>query len=292
MKNIALILGAFFITLVANSQDLVVTPKGDSINCNITKVKHNNIYFTFKYDDEYRSTLLPISSVKAYSYDFFSENHIPANMIIGKGDYARFRIAVNTGYSYQLANISDNTPNLLVDYMKNLRRGYHFGGDLTFFTSETIGFGVKASHFSTWNSINDIAFDLEDGLGTTVNGKISDDITVTFIAPSFTTRLYNGDKNNSFYSSFAIGYLLYKNEATYYDSFIMKGNSIGFGLDIGYDIGLSEKFSLGFQISLLAGTLTEVELNYGNRIETLALEEDEYESLGRIDLSIGLRFHK
>ena len=72
----------------------------------------------------------------------------------------------------------------------------------------------------------------------------------------------------------------------------MTGSTLGISFDIGYDIGLSENLSLGFQLSVLSGTLFEYDWNDGSTTETINLEEGEYESLNRIDFSVGLRFGK
>ncbi len=42
------------LAVIANSivaQDLIITSEGDSINCKITKVKNDFVYFTFKHND-------------------------------------------------------------------------------------------------------------------------------------------------------------------------------------------------------------------------------------------------
>jgi hypothetical protein len=67
---------------------------------------------------------------------------------------------------------------------------------------------------------------------------------------------------------------------------------VGLSFDIGYDFALSENLSLGFHISSLTGTLFEYVWNDGGRTETIKLEKGEYESLNRIDFSVGLRFGK
>ena len=51
-----------------NAQDLIVTTKGDSLNCKITKVKSDNIYFTFTNNGNTFNSLLPMSNVNSYQY--------------------------------------------------------------------------------------------------------------------------------------------------------------------------------------------------------------------------------
>lgn len=72
----------------------------------------------------------------------------------------------------------------------------------------------------------------------------------------------------------------------------MTGRTAGLALDFACDIGLSENLALGFQISFLSGMLSEYNRNDARTSETIKLEKGEYESLNRIDFSVGLRFGK
>jgi len=55
---------------------------------------------------------------------------------------------------------------------------------------------------------------------------------------------------------------------------------------------LSENFALGFQFSYTAGTLMQYELIDGSGSHTIKFDENNYENLSHINLSIGLRFNK
>ena len=90
----------------------------------------------------------------------------------------------------------------------------------------------------------------------------------------------------------SLGYMGYSNDKVIIDKYKMTGSTMGLSFDVGYDIGLSENLSLGFQISFLTGTLFEYDWNDGRKTETIKLEKGEYESLNRIDFSVGLRFSK
>ncbi len=272
------------------AQDLIVTNEGDSINCKITKVKTDNIYFTFKHKEEIRSTLLPVSSVKTHQFEYYQTSEVPEDKVVGYEDYQKFRIAINGGYSYQTAKVAESVPADFKDYVKDLKSGYHFGGDLSYYFTEPLGFGIKYYLYKSSNSLDNIY--VEDNIGNRTYGKLSDDLTISFIGPSFSTRLLNHDKSNAFLMNLSLGYMGYKNNKVIVDDYIMTGSTMGLALDIGYDIGLSENLSLGFQISFLSGTLFEYDWNDGSTTETIDLEKGEYESLNRIDFSVGLRFSK
>ena len=290
MRNILIIALLILIANTIYSQDLIVTNDGDSINCKITKVKTDNIYFTFKHKDEIRSTLLPKSSVKTYQFQYYQTSEVPKEKVVGYENYQHFRLAVNGGYSYQTAKIAESVPSDFKDYIKELKSGYHFGGDLTYYFTEPLGFGIKYYLFKSSNSLDNIY--VEDINGNRTYGKMSDDLNISFIGPIFSTRLLSHDKKNAFLMNLSLGYMGYSNDKVIIDKYKMTGSTMGLSFDVGYDIGLSENLSLGFQISFLTGTLFEYDWNDGTKTETIKLEKGEYESLNRIDFSVGLRFSK
>ncbi len=288
MRNIVI---AALLTLMANSicaQDLIVTNDGDSINCKITKIKPDNIYFTFKHKDEIRNTLLPKKSVKNYQFEYYQTSEVPNVKFQGYGSHQHFRIALNAGYSYLTAKVAETVPSDFKSYIKGLKSGYHFGGDLAYYFNEPLGVGIKYYIFKSSNSMDNI---FVDDIDDRRYGIMSDDLTISFIGPTFSTRFLNDNKNNALLMNFSLGYMGYSNDKVIVDKYKMTGSTLGLSLDIGYDIGLSENLALGFQVSVLTGVLTKYDWSDGTTTQTIKLEKDEYENL-RIDLSIGLRFNK
>lgn len=95
------------------------------------------------------------------------------------------------------------------------------------------------------------------------------------------------------------GYLEYTEDGTYADqSFTIKGNTLGLALDFGYDYWFSRSMALGVRMSVMGGTLkkytkkTAATEEYAATTEKIKLRKAEYESLGRLDISVGLRFGK
>lgn len=290
MKKLLLILLTTISCANVYSQDLIVTNEGDSINCKITKLKNDFIYFTFIHKDEIRNTLLPVSQIKHHEWDFYETNGAAGISYTPERNYPTIRVALNGGFSYQIAKIHEGVPADFKDYIRELKSGYHFGGDITYYFAETLGAGFKYYLFKSSNSLDNIYID--DMNGNRRYGKMSDNITVSFIGPSFSTRILNYDKTNSFLMNIGLGYMGYSNDMVLIDKYKMSGSTAGYIIDIGYDIGLSERFALGFQLSLVSGTLFKYEWDDGITTETIELEEGEYESLNRLDLSVGLRFLK
>lgn len=277
-----------FTTLFA--QDLILTNQGDSINCKITKVKTDNIYFTFKHKDEFRSTLLPLADIVTHQFNFYQTGEVKEEYIVGYENYQHFRLAFNGGYSYHTAKLAETVPSDFKNYYNELKSGYHFGGDITYYFTEPLGLGFKYYVFKTTNTMDNIY--REDLDGNRTYGHMRDDLTISFIGPTFSTRLLNQAKSNAVLMNMSLGYMGYSNDLVLIEQYKMTGRTLGLALDIGYDIGLSKNVSLGFQISFLTGTLFKYDWNDGVTTQTVDLKEGEYNSLNRIDFSVGLRFNQ
>ncbi len=295
MKNIILkycfvLISVTVFSISIHAQDLIVTSEGDSLNCKITKIRADNMYFTFKHKDEIRSTLLPLGQVRFHQYNYYQVSEVPADKVLGNEIYPHFRAAITGGWSYRVAKLAKNIPSDFEQYIKDLKSGYQYGLDLSYYFSEQLGFGFKYCNYRSKNEIDNVNVTLPDG--SSQYGKMSDDISINFIGPFFSTRLLNADKKNSLLMNLGIGYMGYKDKAVLISDFLIKSNTLGLCWDIGYDIGLSENFAIGFQFSYMIGTLTQYKLSDGVNTQTVKLEKGNFESLSRIDFSVGLRFNK
>lgn len=202
--------------------------------------------------------------------------------------YPKFRAAASFGWSYLTAKLSDNIPSDFEQYARELKSGYHYGVELTYYFNKLHGVGFTYNVFRTANSIDNIYVTIPNG--PTQYGEMSDDIKVDFIGPVYSLRSYNGVNNNSLLLNIGLGYLGYNNDAKVISDININGSTLGLCWEIGYDIGISENMTIGFQFSYLTGTLTELKVSNGIQTETIKLEPENYESLNRIDLSVGLRF--
>lgn len=288
-KNFLRILPVLFFVILSASafpQDLIVTNTDDSINCKITKVRKDFIFYSYQYENKIRNTLLPEKQVKSYQYNYFPETNIPIEKIKEPEIYSSIRLAFDGGLSYRLAKISDDVPSVLHQYMKELKLGYHFGGDFTYYFSEQLGLGLKANFYRSGNEINNVSIVLSNGNITNVR---SDDILIGFIGPSVNSRLLNLLKQSSFIFNLSIGYMTYKDYIFMISNYTVKGKTVGMNWDIGYDISIKKDFTIGFKISFILGILKQVEILNGNIRQTVKLDANNYENLSRIDLSIGIR---
>ncbi len=290
MRQVFIITLLIFISKSIFSQDLIVTNDGDSINCKITAVEADRIYFTFKHNDEIRNTLLPQSNIKTHQLNYFPTSEVPTDNLVDNNNSQRLRFAFNVGYSRLTAGAPEGLSNDFAGYIKDLKNGFHFGGDLTYYFKEQFGVGAKCYFFKTTTSSVNIY--VEQEAGGRVYGKMSDDITTSFIGPMFSTRYFDKKKRNALYINYSLGYMGYSNNAVFINNYKYTGNTVGLSIDVGYDIKVSEKASVGFQISFIAGTLSRIKVDNGVTTQTVELKKNSREGLGRIDLSVGFRFNQ
>lgn len=289
-KFISLFLLFLVYSVAVQAQDLIVIKENDSVHCRIQRIKGEHIYFTYVNADKVMKTLVPLSQVSSYVYGFYATPEVPVQPGEGYRDLPTFRFGANGGWSYRTAKLGDNIPSELKNYMKNLRSGVHYGLDACWYFTDRYGVGFKYSSYNSKNSIDNISATLPDG--TIRYGVMSDDITIQFAGAMFSSRIFDDQWSNCLVSNIGLGYLGFMDKAVLIDEFTLKGSTFGVCLEIGYDFRISENFVLGFQAAYVAGVLTELDYSDASGTEHIELEEEQYEGLHRLDLSIGLRFIK
>jgi len=293
MKKILVIIAFFISSISLSAQDLIVTTGNDSINCKVTKVDQDNVY----YSKDGIGTTLELIKIKACLYNYYKQKPpviaaTPALMddvkqqkdIQQEGNsYKRFRFALNGGLSYRTYSIGEGLSTDYENYLKKLRLGYQFEGDASYFFSANRGAGLKLSLYKASNEQDDIWI-INNGF---INeGNISDDITIIYAGPSFSSRFNNYGSYNSFFFTVSVGYLYYTNDLVNITEANIEGNTIGFNLDFGYDVLIKGGMSLGIQASFMSGSLSEID--YTDPSGTASYYWNE--SLTRFDIGIGLRF--
>ena len=264
-----------------SAQDLIVTNKGDSLKCKITKLKTDYIYFTFSNNGNTFNSLLPMSDVNSYKYGNPSEDGYSSTP---SSDYQKIAFSITGGYSRRLAKVAENLPSANEDYVEQLKNGYHFGADLAYYFTENYGAGVKFVTFKASNSGNLLV----ENFG---RADVKDEITMPFIGPMFSMRYQN--EKNSFFLNYALGYYGYIDKWTIGNTNGKnKGGTAGLMFDIDYSYWFAKNTALDIRLAFISGTLSSFTREIGSSKEKIELEKDQYEGLGRMDISVGLRFGK
>lgn len=293
LKQILTILVIAASVFSMQAQDLIVTQEGDSLNCRITQIDSSGLLrFLFKHKGEIRSTLLPLKQVRSYQYAYYPYAEVPAEQasyLSVKKDYPYLRMALNGGWSYRLGKIPDNISSPLKEYMQQLKSGYHYGIDFNYYFMEQFGAGFKYTRYNASNRLDNIYATTPDNI--TFYGSISDQIAIDFAGPVFAMRLLSANRRNALILNWGFGYMGYGNEGLLFEEKQhFRGACFGSAMELGYDIGLTKNLAIGFQLSMIGGSLSEIEHSSGGNTKRIKLEKGNYETLTRFDLSAGLRF--
>lgn len=281
-----LIVAAIFISLyfIVNAQDLIVTSNGDSLNCKIDTATSGYLYFTIS-DGVLPFTQLPLDHVKLCSRGYYAKN-ITSGMLARMEGRKTFWLSFNLGFSYRYGEIDPQLSYQMERYVRGLKSGAVLGIKAIYFFGYSSGIGLNYSRFSTSNSM--VNAPLYNSLGGRVSGDVSDNISISYLGPSYAVRLISPDMEHSLTACFGIGYMKYKDVGDYLTEIIITGESLGMLMDFGYNYNISENLAIGIQASFLLGVLTKCEMEYGGRTRSVSLEEDKYESLSRADFSISM----
>ena len=291
IKQFFIVLCLSILTIPLQAQDLIVTQEDDSLNCKITQVKADYIYFTYKYKDEIRNSLLPVNQIVYYQENYYPTAEVPADKIPGYNSIPHFRIAISGGWSYLIAPVAESVSPDFKEYIKKLKSGFHYDISFSYYFNKFVGIGCKYNVHHSSNEMGGISLEYPDG--RVEYGKMSDNLRINFIGPFFTARFFARKTNNCLLLDAGLGYVGYRNkQAIVSHNLTMTGFTIGLYTGVGYDIALSQNWALGFQFSLITGVLTQYKLTDGIQTETVKPEANEQEGISRINLSVGLRFNK
>ncbi len=268
--------------------DFLVTYEGDTVYCNITKVEGRYVYYDVVKEGELRNLIAHKKMLKNY---YCSEKVVSPEITEDKSsliNYEKFKYGMFFGYSERLGKIPSDYSPIMVEYYKDLKTGFSFGLDFTYYKNKNNGFGIKASmHKSIIRPIA-VAFEINDS--TTINGYISDNISIPNIEVFYSFKTVSKHDKGCFFVNPGLGYQFFIDDMWYLEHFIIHGKSFCGGFDAGYDFKLSETTSLGIQFSFVAGYLSKAEFSQDGITSAFILEPDNYESLTRFDIGLTLRF--
>ena len=181
-------------------------------------------------------------------------------------------------------------------YYAELKNGYTIGGDFTYYFNESSGIGFHVDTYRSKASARVIMEEeLPDGTTSIRVGGIKDDVKLLYIGGFYSMRFFNWNYNNFGWMRFGLGYHGYRNDFQLIDQiampFTITGGTVGVSVEVGYDIGVSEKIAFGSGLGIVGGVLSKMTYDYPDgSSETIELDSDEYEGLGRLNLTVGIRF--
>ena len=283
------------------SQDKIITLNYDTIDCRISKISNNTIFFEV-YTKGVRSTgKISLPSVLNYTISSKPVGNKKEKRTIITDPFQRLRLGFNGGIDYLFASskeaeayMSDNlgiTSSEAKSYYRDLKLGYHTNGSLTYLITPEYGAGIKYSFFSTSAGIESFV-DPQDGVHL-IYASYNEQIYVNYVGAVFYAQQAFGN-NNKFLlnSACSFGLATYRNEAAYLkEYYLITGRNIGTDVSIGFEYFINRKISVGADLSVLFSSIRKMEITDGINSNTIDLDKENYENLSRIGFSAGIRFY-
>jgi len=299
MKKTVLLLILFSIFYTAGlSQDKIVTLNHDTIDCKITRISKSNIYFEVTNKGIKYAGKLPVNSI--LNYTRYEQPTLKEQRIVPTDQFARLRLGIGGGLGYLTASSKTAeeymvnaglSPDQAKSYYRNLKTGLMANGELTYIFNPKYGAGVKYKFFDTSSKVEGF-FDPQDGVNL-IYTTYQEQIYVNYAGAFFYYQQFI-DKKKSFRvnSEISIGMAAYRNEAEYLNGYLLlTGKNIGMDTSLGLEYFITKNISAGADLGLFYSSIRKMKMTDGTSSVDIELEEDKYENLSRIDLSVGLRFY-
>ena len=194
----------------------------------------------------------------------------------------RLRVAVQGGWGYRTARLSEDIDPALRDHMKRLKSGYVLGADAAWFMSN-IGIGITFHDMHSSDNAGKVRLQ-----GATAASNFTQEIGIMYLAPQISSRYASGRHN--MFIDISLGYLSYRNHTFRGFDYRINGKTLGYGADLKYDFAITPRFAAGVSFTAVTGTLRSIRIGTGSEVYDKELEKDQYESLNHIALSAGIRF--
>lgn len=200
----------------------------------------------------------------------------------------KFALFASVNASFRVAETPSGLTASDEDYVRKLKSGTSF--DISaYYLNDEKGYGIKYNAYkSKGEKMASVNYDpaILDTFG------YSDDITITFIGPSFIYTERPDAETGEAFLEVALGYMSYKNEASYnFQKFTMKGGTFGMTAGFGYHFRLHRNILVGPNINFVGGVIRKFTIQYDNGFNSeLNLDDEQFESLWRIDLGGSVKF--
>lgn len=295
----ALTLFFFCLAFTAYSQDKIITITNDTVNCKITRISRNTIYFDILTGSVRTAGSLPLSKVINYT--------VSAGVVTpdkpkysSTNTFERIKLGINGGVGYMLAS-SEKAEEALTgqgfdavkakSYYRDLKTGWTANADLTFMITPDIGTGFKYKFFYTDGNTEGY-IDPQDGVHL-LYINYGERIFVNYYAPQVYYQTYlNAAETYRMTTTYSFGLTTYRNEAEYLsDYLLLTGKNFGTDASINLEYYITDNLSLGAELSAFYSMLRKVKITDGSNSQTIDLDKEDYENLSRLELSIGIRFY-
>lgn len=188
----------------------------------------------------------------------------------------RWSFGVNGGYAYRLFRAGMVTSRDEQEYIKDLKSGIAFGGDVAYFPWKHVGFGVR--------------YEMYKGTAK-MDSSQSEKVTIQHLSGSVIHRSFLKNGKTAILTSLLLGYQPYENKSTVgAQQFTFSGKTMNWGISVGIEQPIGPKFALNLTGTAMMGAIYRLQRKTAFSTETLHLSKDDSVDLSRFSVTVGFRF--
>lgn len=194
-----------------------------------------------------------------------------------KGDsFPRWSVGLNGGYAYRLFRAGMVVSHDEQQYLKDLKSGIAFGGDVAWFPWKHVGFGLRYEMYKGSARMDSVQ---------------SEKVTIQHLSGALIHRSFLKNGKTAILTSLLLGYQPYENEtAVGKQEFTFSGKTMNWGVSVGIEQPLSPKFALNLTGTAMMGAIYRLQRKTEFSTETLHLSKDDSVDLSRFSVTLGFRF--
>jgi hypothetical protein len=216
----------------------------------------------------------------------------------------RFRFGIEGGYGRILAS-SKAAEKTIVEkgitnatgakqYYSKYKNGYLIRSSLHYMlknvNNQSYWLGISHAYLNNMSRLEG-TFDVGDGVNTIV-ADLSENVHTNFYALSYIED-YLLRKNNKIglFSKLDLGLVTYRNQAFVATPMLLTSWAPALSVGFGSHYNLTDFLQLNCQLSVFRAVLRSMNYDNGYTVYEVTLEKEQYESLSRFELAIGLAFN-
>ncbi|MET7254233.1 hypothetical protein [Dyadobacter fermentans] len=188
----------------------------------------------------------------------------------------RWSVGLNGGYAYRLFRAGRVYSHDEQEYIKDLKSGIAFGGDVAYFPWKHVGFGLR--------------YEMYKGKAN-LDSSQSERVTIQHLSGALIHRSFLKNGKTAILTSLLLGYQPYENKsAVGAQQFTFSGKTMNWGVSVGIEQPISPKFAINLTGTAMMGAIYRLQRKTEFNTETLHLSKDDSVDLSRFSLTLGFRF--
>ena len=183
------------------------------------------------------------------------------------------------GYGRRLNKIAPGLSVYEREHVKRLMNGAMFGAEFIQYFNRAINSGLGIRYQIYHSSSADAATALYEN-GTTKEGVLNETVNISFLGPIYSGRFISRNRKHLIMDNVGLGVLFYNDAAKFEDEkMTVTGRTLGFTFDVSYSYSLSDRLTLGADISYTSGVLKKATYSDGDKRATVDFDKENYEGL-------------